>query len=506
MVNKLTSVLSRKHYFLGLLFVTVITACTVDLNTLVPKHTSDNWSCIYGGMEADVASKIVYLPGQGAAVIGSTKSFRLRRDHMEDSLMVLRLDENGNRNWGQVFGTFDFDFTDDIENRGLAICALATGGFALTGTTESCGDPSRGDIFIAKLNRDGTCAWQKSLGTTTYTETPCFIKETKKGILIGATWNEYRYTENKFYSWFTLIKLGKDGSLLWEKKYQRTFDILTAFDVTDDEYILAGQTYNSSYDLFLIKIKGENAGTDEGAVEWQKQIARTGRDQANTVLRLADGYIIGGYTTVKRDTTSDDDGWLIRLDTAGEKVWELIIGDGEEGNIIDEEIYGIQEITAGAASTQGFMLLGNVATVDGYDTWLARLSTNGNILWQKKYGEIENDWGVDMVKKDGTHFLVAGFTANAPNYGFAGGEFWVFNVDADGNSDQPNVVYNISNRFIRDNSTIFSIPNPLFAPTVENIPLVDIDKKFEVLWSDPTSLSIARIPWATPTPTVSPTP
>ena len=98
------------------------------------------WDRTYGG---DSASSIVALADGGFAVAGVT-SFK---GAGYDDMWVLRLDEAGNVLWDQTYGGAERD-------RAYSIVALADGGFAVAGYTESKGAGNR-DMWVLRLDEAG---------------------------------------------------------------------------------------------------------------------------------------------------------------------------------------------------------------------------------------------------------------------------------------------------------------------------------------------------------------
>jgi hypothetical protein len=101
------------------------------------------WDRTYGGWRFDSASSIVALADGGLAVAGMTKS----KGAGKRDMWVLRLDEAGNVLWDHTYGGAH-------EDRATSIVALADGGFAVAGYTESKGAGNR-DMWVLRLDEAG---------------------------------------------------------------------------------------------------------------------------------------------------------------------------------------------------------------------------------------------------------------------------------------------------------------------------------------------------------------
>jgi len=101
------------------------------------------WDNTYGGAEGDGANSIVALADGGFAVVGDTNS----KGAGKGDMWVLRLDEAGNVVWDHAYGGAEWDIASSI-------VALADGGFAVAGSTNSKG-AGDGDMWVLRLDEAG---------------------------------------------------------------------------------------------------------------------------------------------------------------------------------------------------------------------------------------------------------------------------------------------------------------------------------------------------------------
>ncbi len=90
----------------------------------------------------------------------------------------------------------------------------------------------------------------------------------------------------------------------------------------------------------------------------------------------------------------------------------------------------------------GFILVGSAASSDGdldtnygvSDSWLVRMNSAGNILWQKNYGGSAYDRADDIISVDGGYVVVGSTRSNDVDVSFNHGEadVWLFSIDESG--------------------------------------------------------------------------
>jgi hypothetical protein len=123
---------------------------------------------------------------------------------------------------------------------------------------------------------------------------------------------------------------------------------------------------------------------DAGEIVWEKSYGGTSYDSAYEVCATPDGgCVVAGITTSgiggNKTTTATQDGWwdvwVIRLDSAGNKVWERTVGGASE-----DEPLGVHPAADG-----GFYLEVFSTKPSGRWAWLIRLDTNGNQIWERAY-------------------------------------------------------------------------------------------------------------------------
>ncbi len=149
------------------------------------------------------------------------------------------------------------------------------------------------------------------------------------------------------------------------------------------------------------------------AIIWQQQYGGTGDDRMNDLISLEDGgYIAAGFTTSSDGDVSENiggqDGWVLRMDAAGNLLWEAVIGGS------DRDVLNAVEATPDG----GFLLLGTTFSTEASlgeakgesDIWLTKLNADGQIMWSKLFGGLLQDIAIDLTAIGEGQYVLAGYT------------------------------------------------------------------------------------------------
>ena len=167
---------------------------------------------------------------------------------------------------------------------------------------------------------------------------------------------------------------------------------------------------------------------------WEVAIGGAGRDQV-TSLQIAPngGYLLAGYRNVYGKTETKDkkkksgakggtNGWLVRLDANGNKLWERLFG-GAKDDRIEALLHTVDGgyIAVGATRSKG---------KGDWDFWVLRLDANANLLWEKVYGGIGADTARGVVALRDGGFAIAGTTTSKSKDDSP--RAWIIKINADG--------------------------------------------------------------------------
>ncbi|MCK5691262.1 MAG: hypothetical protein KAI08_00395, partial [Bacteroidales bacterium] len=149
-----------------------------------------------------------------------------------------------------------------------------------------------------------------------------------------------------------------------------------------------------------------------------------GRNLAYSVQQTSDGgYIIAGEKAEHRDQQL----WLLKTDSNGKMEWDKIFENGD----LSEAKY-VQQTTDG-----GYIIAGATFSIntDDWNIWLVKTDSKGNKEWDKTFAGTNNyGWDrADSVQQtsDGGYILV-GYTYSGPR-GAGDSDVWLIKTDSNGN-------------------------------------------------------------------------
>jgi hypothetical protein len=453
-----------KKALLASLFISTIfiTHAQQEPGLLWAKRTGSNFNDEVAALSTDAAGNLYAAgrvslavdldPGAGENVV----------DGGPGGAFVNRYNADGTLAWGGIFKC-------SVTNSGSNITGIDVDA---EGNVYSCGhfngtcdfNPGAGtfnistaltpimltDFFISKLDANGNFVWAKAIQGTSAT-----IEKAVSGICADNAGNVYitgYYTgvvdfdpgSGVANSNLTgtqdayIAKYDADGNFLWIKSYGAAGKMGMGISLASDgENIYAGGVFggvvdfdagagvhnlsaHGAYsDLYILKLTGN------GDFVWAKNIGSDFNSGVNAVSLDNEGNVLAtGYF---QDPTDFDPGsgiyelpsaegtnlFVLKLDNNGNFIWaRTALGGSIEGRDVDADADGNVYVTGRFNTAADFSSDGTnpVLSFGAQDIVLAKLDTDGSMLWQKQMGspEIEDDL-----------FVAAGTGANV----FAAGVF-----------------------------------------------------------------------------------
>ncbi|WP_198362292.1 CGP-CTERM sorting domain-containing protein [Thermococcus profundus] len=252
-----------------------------------------NWGRTYGGRGYDWAYSVDVAPNGDIIVVGDTSSFGAGYD----DAWVLRLDKDGNVIWGKAFGGSNPDVA-------LAVAVAPNDDVIVAGYTYSFGS-GQNDVWVIRLDKNGKIEWQKTYGGSGG-EAVLAVAISSNGDIILAG-NTGSFGAGRSDAW--VLKLDKDGTLKWGKAYGgEEWDEASAVAIAPNgDIIVAGDTEGfgaGGRDFWLLRLDGN------GNVKWQKTYGGSEDDYAHAVVLTPGGDILVA-----------GDSYLLALDTNGNLKW-----------------------------------------------------------------------------------------------------------------------------------------------------------------------------------------
>lgn len=213
-----------------------------------------------------------------------------------------------------------------------------------------------------------------------------------------------------------LLKFDACGNVLWVKYYGDTLANDGTFinKTHDGNLVVIGQTQidNDTTAVFLYKLD------TAGAVLFKRQYINSINQSVKYVKETWDkGFILCGYIAVSGANNS----YVLKTDSVGNVQWQQMIGGSS--NKYAQYIY--------ETSDTNFIMVGDVSTPhNGVDVEVVKINRNGNIIWDKTYGDNLNNGSQGIIELSTGQYLFFGETGVPNSVAF---DFFIQKIDTAGN-------------------------------------------------------------------------
>lgn len=252
---------------------------------------------------------------------------------------------------------------------------------------------------------------------------------------------------------YWIIRVDTNGVPLWDRSFggsgvealyhvERLQDggfLLTGASTSPDDGNKS-TTSVGEYDAWVIRVNAL------GEILWQRSFGGIYSDYLNVGRELPDGgFLLAGRSDspISENKTAAnygfEDAWVVRLDAAGNKLWDRTLGGGSFDYGRDLILLPGGDallVTASLSGISGNKQSPNRGNVGSADAWLLRLDPLGNVVWEQTYGGT----GVDVFElgmlADGAILLAGqsfsgpGGNKTSPAYGW--GDAWLARIDFSG--------------------------------------------------------------------------
>jgi len=276
-----------------------------------------------------------------------------------------------------------------------------------------------------------------------------------------------------------IVKLDKSGKTVWRSAYGgKKKDYAKAITKTSDgNFIAVGATESFSkdgnLDVYVVKFD------TEGKRAWQKSFGGEEKDEASAVVAVkGGGVLVAGYT--ESFGKGRKDVYILYIDKDGKEIWSKAIGGEDEdeafaitltadggfvvagktesygegrsdfymlkfdgdGKLLWDKVYGEgnEDVIHGITPTPegGFVVVGKTGSFGSKhsDIDIIKYSKNGKIIWHRIYGFKSKEWANSITRIAGGGYVVVGTTKS---FGFGKFDFYVLELDSEGHSIWANV-------------------------------------------------------------------
>lgn len=440
------------------------------------------WDKTFGGDGNDGLETIVASPGGGYLLGGFSYSYA-GADKTEDSrgsadYWVVKIDESGTILWDKTFGGEEDDFLK-------AMIPTPDGGFLLGGysysglganKTEASRDTSTNymytsDFWLIKINGSGSKIWDKTIGGSAKDNLQSLALAADGGFLIGGSSTSGLSGEKSQERWgsninedYWIVKVNETGTKIWDKTIGGNgIDVLAAIAPTaDGGYLLGG---SSDSDIMAGKTAANKGGADfwvvkilgNGTKVWDKTYGGRGNDKLKTIVQAINGsYLLGGSSTSGEGidksevNRGEDDYWLVKTDTNGNKSWDKTFGGiTGEGGIFGTD-YGDFLNTVAPTADGGYLLGGTSDSNAGFDKsedskgftdfWVVKIKEElpqATLALDNAYGGSEAEGFTTILNTTDGGYLLGGHSlsdnsGDKTQDGRGRNDFWIVKTDAAG--------------------------------------------------------------------------
>lgn len=223
---------------------------------------------------------------------------------------------------------------------------------------------------------------------------------------------------------FWIVKTSKEGTLEWQSciggsgdEYARRVN-----KTTDGGYIVGGESSSNDGD-----VKGNHGSNDflavkltaNGTTEWAKLYGGSLDDQGREIIQTTDGgYIFVGYAqssdgdlTLHYGDSDNYDYWVVKMSSTGDIEWQKTLGgtsDDFARSVCEAPDGGY--LVAGYSNSTDEVVSGHHGDNTTSDIWIVKLTSNGTMEWQKSIGGSQDDGPWSIKESSDGGFLITGYT------------------------------------------------------------------------------------------------
>ena len=305
---------------------------------------------------------------------------------------VTKLGATGKIIWSKAFGNYGWQ-------EGVAVVEASDGGIVVAAITYTGGmdvpalNPTAAgqQLWVFKLNQSGNIVWTKGFGGNGNHSVSAISKVSGGYILTGQTSAAvgdipgYHATGDAY-----LLKLNEQGDKVWAKAYggsgeENGEDVL---EEVNGNLVIVGYTNSKNGDV-ISNASDNRRGwvlktTSTGDIIWSKVYGSIAVTDLSSIKKIStDTYIIGGQNGFNPYGYYSNDALLMKIDSAGNSLWEKTYGGSGWDWFQKVEIYNNAIVAFGSTNSNN----GNVAGNHGLDDiWLVTTDSSGNLKGQRCFG------------------------------------------------------------------------------------------------------------------------
>lgn len=313
------------------------------------------------------------------------------------------------------------------------------------------------DFWLVKIDAAGVVTWDQAIGGSGGDAGEKVIPTPDGGYILGGQTSSPisgdKTDAPNGSTDYWVVKVDATGNVQWDNAIGGTsIDYFTCMALTSDGgYIVGGygdsvisgdKTENSlgQNDYWVVKLDAT------GAVVWDQTIGGASEDRLEHILPTADGgYMLAGFSksdasgdkTQNAHTFDEYDYWIVKLDAAGNTLWDKTIGGDVDDFAQHVQAVGSDYLITGYSDSS--VSYDKTSPNQGdMDFWIVLIDASGNVLWDHAYGGTNSDYAYNTIVEPSGEMLITGNSFSFANghkteTNFGQTDMWVIKVDAAGN-------------------------------------------------------------------------
>ena len=337
---------------------------------------STKWRSVHGGERTDFVNRVVTRMHDFTTIAaGQTKSFSSGRN----DAWIVAVDADGERAWEQIIG-------GARDDEALDLALVDDGDVIVVGSTESLAmDSISGPVgFIARIDADGKLLWKQHLDQKNpHRVTATTLLSSGEGAAFGSDSGVVR-----------MYKFALDGSRITEVPVTecRLDSINAAVTNAKGDVIIGGQ-----HSDFLDLVGSLCRISPDGSVSWQVYAGTNSRSEIKDLAAVGEDTIAVGFHLAE---SGDDQALAVRVDAAGEKVWEKSLGTHTS-----ERLEALSVL-----SDNRILVVGTILDQDAISSrhWIVALSESGEVM-ESEVGDARDALALmDLAPRPDGRYVVVG--------------------------------------------------------------------------------------------------
>lgn len=169
----------------------------------------------------------------------------------------------------------------------------------------------------------------------------------------------------------------------------------------NNSFILSGLVRSNFSNDVTDSCRGTWGGSDYWCVKtdtngnniWNKRFGGSHDDHGHTLIEHEGNYYFGGFSpsSIEYDRTAPlfggyGDYWIIKMDINGNKIWDKAYGGIEQDNLLEIIPLSNHQLILYGNSASNISPSKSENSRGSFDIWLVKIDSAGNKIWDKTYG------------------------------------------------------------------------------------------------------------------------